>query len=75
MGTRKIYEILGIEVSGKLGARETSTRKIDLLKIAFEWSKKYFRVEINLLSVNEDDEADKVGDKRIASWENGKKIS
>ena len=75
MGTKKIYEILGIEVSGQLGARETSTRKIDLLKIAVEWSKKYFRVEVNVLSVNEDDENDMEGDELIASWENGKKIS
>ncbi len=49
MGTKKIYEILGIEVSGQLGARETSTRKIDLLKVAVEWTKKYFRVEVNVL--------------------------
>jgi len=75
MGTKKIYEILGIEVSGQLGARETSTRKIDLLKVAVEWSKKYFRVEVNVLSVNEDDETDMEGDELIASWENGKKIS
>ena len=75
MGTKKIYEILGIEVSGQLGARETSTRKIDLLKIAVEWSKKYFRVEVNVLSVNEDDENDVEGDELIAAWENGKKTT
>ena len=75
MGTKKIYEILGIEVSGQLGARETSTRKIDLLKIAVEWSKKYFRVEVNVLSVNEDDENDVEGDELIAAWEDGKKTT
>ena len=75
MGTKKIYEILGIEVSGQLGARETSTRKIDLLKVAVEWSKKYFRVEVNVLSVNEDDETDIEGDELIAAWENGKKTT
>ena len=75
MGVKRIYEILGIEVSGQLGTRETSTRKIDLLKVAVEWSKKYFRVEVNVLSVNEDDETDMEGDELIASWENGKKIS
>lgn len=75
MGTKKIYEILGIEVSGQLGARETSTRKIDLLKIAVEWSKKYFRVEVNVLSVNENDENDVEGDELIAAWEDGKKTT
>lgn len=75
MGTKKIYEVLGIEVSGQLGARETSTRKIDLLKIAVEWSKKYFRVEVNVLSVNEDDENDVEGDELIAAWEDGKKTT
>ena len=75
MGTKKIYEILGIEVSGQLDARETSTRKIDLLKIAVEWSKKYFRVEVNVLSVNEDDENDVEGDELIAAWEDGKKTT
>ena len=75
MGTKKIYEILGIEVSGQLGARETSTRKIDLLNLAVEWSKKHFRVEVNLLYVHEDDESTIEGDELIAAWENGKKIT
>ena len=75
MGVKRIYEILGLEVSGQLGARETSTRKIDLLKIAIEWSKKYFRVEVNVLSVNEDDENDVEGDELIAAWEDGKKTT
>lgn len=75
MGTKKIYEILGIEVSGQLNARKTSTRKIDLLKVAVEWSKKYFRVEVNVLSVNEDDENDVEGDELIAAWEDGKKTT
>ena len=75
MGTKKIYEILGMEVSGKLNARETSTKKIDLLKIAVDWSKKHFRVEVNMLSVNEDDETDMQGDELIAAWENGEQIT
>ena len=75
MRTKKIYEILGIEVSGQLGARETSTRKIDLLKIAVDWSKKHFRVEVNLLYVHEDDESTIEGNELIAAWENGKKTT
>ena len=75
MRTKKIYEILGIEVSGQLSARETSTRKIDLLKIAVDWSKKHFRVEVNLLYVHEDDETIIEGDELIAAWENGKKTT
>lgn len=75
MGTKKIYEILGIEVSGQLGARETSTRKVDILKIGVEWSKKYFRVEVGLLTVHEDDESTIENDVLIAAWENGKKTT
>lgn len=75
MGTKKIYEVLGIEVSGQLGARETSTRKVDILKIGVEWSKKFFRVEVGLLTVHEDDESTIESDVLIAAWENGKKTT
>jgi hypothetical protein len=32
-------------------------------------------VEVNVLSVNEDDETDMEGDELIAAWENGKKTT
>lgn len=80
MGTKKIYEVMAFDNSQHesdptLSARETSTRKIDLLKIAVDWSKKYFRVEVNLLYVHEDDETTIEGDELIAAWENGKKTT
>lgn len=80
MGTKKIYEVMAFDYSQHesdptLSARETSTRKIDLLKIAVDWSKKHFRVEVNLLYVHEDDETEIEGDELIAAWENGKKTT
>lgn len=80
MGTKKIYEVMAFDNSQHesdptLSARETSTRKVDILKIGVEWSKKFFRVEVGLLTVHEDDENTIENDVLIAAWENGKKTT
>ena len=80
MGTKRIYEVQAFddvkdESMPNLAARETSTRKVDILKIGVEWSKKFFRVEVGLLTVHEDDESTIENDVLIAAWENGKKTT
>ena len=55
-------------------AKETSSNKKQAMMIAKEWSKKYYRVEVNSLILDYD-QADYVGDELIAAWENGKKTT
>lgn len=74
MGTKYICEILAMDDSGQLNARETSSNKKQAMMIAKEWSKKYYRVEVNSLILDSDN-ADYVGDELIAAWEDGKKTT
>lgn len=80
MGTKRIYEVQAFdnvkdESKPNLAARETSTRKVDILKIGLEWSKRFFRVEVGLLTVHNDDESTIESDELIAAWEDGKKTT
>ena len=80
MGVKRIYEVQAFdnvkdESKPNLAARETSTKKVDILKIGLEWSKRFFRVEVGLLTVHDDDESTIEGDELIAAWEDGKKTT
>jgi len=75
--TCKIYEVFTYknEGDGEPFTRTTSTRKTDALKVARHYAPQYWRVEVNALYYNADDENDIFGADLVAAWENGKKTT
>lgn len=75
---RHYYEILAwkdVDTTERQDAQEEENDIIEAHRSARKLAAQYGRVEINRVSVSENDDCDILGAELVASWENGKRIS